>query len=137
MTTAAHRIEELILQTDASGAPVRLEYVRGHTRWEASPSSRHQKMLQRIERSVRPSFDGETGCSCSTLVDVLIRFPDPDGSSNDPISPSFARSRRTVTKLWRSFRLQWLRFSALDTRTKTWDRMERRSIWRTALLMLS
>jgi Uma2 family endonuclease len=84
MTTAAHRIEELILQTDASGAPVRLEYVRGHTRWEASPSSRHQKMLQRIERSVRPSFDGETGCSCSTLVDVLIRFPDPDGSFKRP-----------------------------------------------------
>ncbi len=30
-------IEELILQTEASGAPVRLEYVRGELRWEASP----------------------------------------------------------------------------------------------------
>ncbi|MGQ9547589.1 MAG: Uma2 family endonuclease [Roseiflexus sp.] len=84
MTTAAHRIEELILQTDASGAPVRLEYVRGHTHWEASPSSRHQKMLRRIERSVRPSFDGESSCACFTLVDVLIRFPDPDGSYKRP-----------------------------------------------------
>ncbi len=82
MATCAQRIEELILQTDASGAPVRLEYVRGHTRWEASPSSRHQKMLQRIERSVRPSFDGETGSSWFTLVDVLIRFP--DGSCKRP-----------------------------------------------------
>jgi hypothetical protein len=35
--------EDVILQTDASGAPVRLEYVRGHLKLEASPASRHQK----------------------------------------------------------------------------------------------
>lgn len=84
MATPAVSIEELILQTDASGAPVRLEYVRGRTRWEASPSSRHQKMLQRIERTVRPSPGDATGCACFTLADVLIRFPDPEGSIKRP-----------------------------------------------------
>jgi hypothetical protein len=48
-------IAEIIAQTDAAKASVRLEYVRGRTKWEASPASRHQKALQRIERSLRPS----------------------------------------------------------------------------------
>ncbi|WP_299644159.1 Uma2 family endonuclease [uncultured Chloroflexus sp.] len=77
-------IEELILQTDASGAPVRLEYVRGHPRWEALPSSRHQKALRYIERSVRPVDAHLMGCACFTLADVLIRFPDPDRSLKRP-----------------------------------------------------
>ncbi len=84
MATSTLSIEELILQTDASGAPVRLEYVRGRTRWEASPSSRHQKALQRIERSVRPSQGDATGCACFTLSDVIICFPDPERSIKRP-----------------------------------------------------
>lgn len=84
MAPATLSIEELILHTDASGAPVRLEYVRGRTRWEAAPSSRHQKALQRIARSVRPSQGGATGCACFTLSDVLIRFPDPERSIKRP-----------------------------------------------------
>ncbi len=84
MAASTMSIEELILQTDASGAPVRLEYVRGRTSWEAAPSSRHQKMLQRIERSVRPSQCDATGCACFTLADVLIRFPDPERSIKRP-----------------------------------------------------
>lgn len=84
MAASTRSIEELILQTDASGAPVRLEYVRGRTRWEASSSSRHRKALQRIERSVRPSQRDATGCACFTLADVLIRFPDPERSIKRP-----------------------------------------------------
>lgn len=77
-------IEQLILQTDASGAPVRLEYVRGRQKWEASPASRHQKALQRIERSIRPLPGTSEGCGCFSLADVLIRFGDPDRSLKRP-----------------------------------------------------
>jgi len=72
------------LQTDASGAPVRLEYVRGRMKWEASPASRHQKALRRIERAIESSAGAMSGCGCYTLADVLIRFPDPDGSRKRP-----------------------------------------------------
>jgi Uma2 family endonuclease len=77
-------IEDVILQTDASGAPVRLEYVRGHMKWEASPASRHQKAAKAIEASLRP-FPGQgDGCACFSLQDTLIRFPDPDQSLKRP-----------------------------------------------------
>jgi Uma2 family endonuclease len=75
---------DIILQTDASGAPVRLEYVRGQARWEVSPASRHQKALQRIERSIRPAPGDENSCGCFFLADVLIRFSDPDHSLKRP-----------------------------------------------------
>jgi hypothetical protein len=84
MSVTATTIEELILQTDAVGAPVRLEYVRGHLKWEASPASRHQKTLRRIERAIQPTAGATTNCGCYTLADVLIRFPDPDGSLKRP-----------------------------------------------------
>jgi Uma2 family endonuclease len=77
-------IAEIIAQTDASKAPVRLEYVRGRTKWEASPASRHQKALQRIERSLRPIPGHRGGCGCFALADTLIRFKDPDRSIKRP-----------------------------------------------------
>lgn len=77
-------IAEIIAQTDAAKAPVRLEYVRGRTKWEASPASRHQKALQRIERSLRPIPGHAGGCGCFALADTLIRFGDPDRSIKRP-----------------------------------------------------
>lgn len=78
-------IEDMILQTDASGAPVRLEYVRGRTKWEASPASRHQKTVDRIRISLTPIFGvSENRCGCFSLADTLIRFPDPDHSLKRP-----------------------------------------------------
>jgi len=82
MTTTT--IEDVILQTDASGAPVRLEFVRGHMKWEASPASRHQKTVRRIERTIRPTPGAGDGCACYALADTLIRFPDPDRSLKRP-----------------------------------------------------
>lgn len=76
--------ETLILQTDAAGVPVRLEYVRGRAKWEASPASRHQKMVQRIERSVGPTPQHPGNCACFPLADVLIRFADPEHSLKRP-----------------------------------------------------
>jgi Uma2 family endonuclease len=77
-------IVEIIAQTDASKAPVRLEYVRGRTKWEASPASRHQKALHRIERSLRPIPGHADSCGCFSLADTLIRFGDPDRSIKRP-----------------------------------------------------
>ena len=82
MTTTT--IEEVILQTDASGAPVRLEYVRGRLKVEASPASRHQMKAKAIEASLQPIPGRGDGCACFSLQDVLIRFPDPDGSLKRP-----------------------------------------------------
>ena len=63
-------VAEIIAQTDAAKAPVRLEYVRGRTKWEASPASRHQKALQRIKRALRPIPGHPTGCACFALADT-------------------------------------------------------------------
>jgi Uma2 family endonuclease len=82
MTTTT--IEDMILQTDASGAPVRLEYVRGRMKWEASPASRHQLTAKAIEASLKPISGQRDACACFSLQDVLIRFPDPDGSLKRP-----------------------------------------------------
>jgi len=82
--TATIDIAEIIAWTDAAGAPVRLEYVRGRAKWEASPSSRHQKALQRSERSLRPIPGHPGGCACFALADTLIRFGDPDRSIKRP-----------------------------------------------------
>jgi Uma2 family endonuclease len=76
--------EDLILQTDASGAPIRLEYVRGRLKVEASPAVRHQKTAKAIEASLRPSGGQSDGCACYSLQDVLIRFPDGDHSLKRP-----------------------------------------------------
>lgn len=77
-------LADLIMQTDAARAPVRLEYVRGHMKWEASPASRHQKALQRIERSLCPIPGHPDGCGYFALADTLIRFPDSDRSLKRP-----------------------------------------------------
>lgn len=53
-------------------------------KWEASPTSRHQKALQRIERSLRPIPGHSGGCACFALADTLIRFNDPDRSIKRP-----------------------------------------------------
>src|SRR5215831_13260692 len=82
MTTTT--IEDVILQTDASGAPVRLEYVRGRLKVEASPASRHQMTAKTIEASLKPILGWGDDCACFSLQDVLIRFPDPDSSLKRP-----------------------------------------------------
>src|SRR3954471_21747813 len=84
MTTTAITTEDLILQTAASGAPVRLEYVRGRLKVEASPASRHQKTIDRIRISLTPIPGAGDGCGCFSLANTLIRFPDRDTSLKRP-----------------------------------------------------
>lgn len=75
-------VDDLILQMDASGIPVRLEYVRGRVKWEASPASRHQRLIDRIRATLQPQPGAP--CACDSLSDVLIRFNDPDQSLKRP-----------------------------------------------------
>jgi Uma2 family endonuclease len=82
--TVTTTTEDIILQTDASGAPVRLEYVRGRLKVEASPASRHQKTIDRIRISLTPIPGVGDSCGCFSLADTLIRFPDPDSSLKRP-----------------------------------------------------
>jgi Uma2 family endonuclease len=78
-------VEDIILQTDAFGAPVRLEYVRGRTKWEASPASRHQMTVDRIRESLkRAGRPGAPEWGCHSLADVLVRFRDPARSLKRP-----------------------------------------------------
>lgn len=84
MTSIAIDMAEIILQADASGAPYRLEYVRGRLKVEASPAARHQKTLKRIKASIVPTPGHDAGCGCYSLQDVLIRFPDPGESLKRP-----------------------------------------------------
>jgi Uma2 family endonuclease len=65
----------------ADDAGIRLEIVEGTPTWEAWPASRHQIVLQRIERSLKP-VDSGSDCGCFGVHDVYIRFP--DGSLKRP-----------------------------------------------------
>ena len=58
----------------AAEAGVRLEVTNGLPTWEAQPVYRHQKAVERIARSVRPSGDG-AGCACVHALDVYVQFP--------------------------------------------------------------
>jgi Uma2 family endonuclease len=61
---------------------VKLEITGGVPTWEASPGSRHQRMVYRIQTSIKPLPESSTGCECAHLADVLIRFG--DGSLKRP-----------------------------------------------------
>ena len=61
---------------------VKLEITSGVPTWEAAPGTRHQRLLFRIQTSIRPLPESDTGCACAHLSDVYIRFP--DGSLKRP-----------------------------------------------------
>lgn len=61
---------------------VKLEITRGIPTWEASPSSRHQRTIDRIRNSIEPLPGRSEECECAHLADVYIRFP--DGSIKRP-----------------------------------------------------
>src|SRR5688572_23992847 len=70
-------LDELLL----SGA-VKLEITGGIPTWEASPGSRHQRMIDLIRVSIKPLTKSDAGCECAHLADVNIRFK--DGSIKRP-----------------------------------------------------
>jgi Uma2 family endonuclease len=60
----------------------RLEITGGVPTWEASPGTRHQRLIDRIRASIAPLPESDEGCACDHLSDVYIRFP--DGSLKRP-----------------------------------------------------
>lgn len=61
---------------------IKLEITGGIPTWEASPGSRHQRVIDRIRASIKPIPNSDKGCECAHLSDVYIRFP--DGSLKRP-----------------------------------------------------
>lgn len=61
---------------------VKLEITGALPTWEASPSSRHQRMVFRIQTSIRRTPESDKDCACAHLADVYISFP--DGSLKRP-----------------------------------------------------
>jgi hypothetical protein len=61
-----------LLEADAIG--LRLEWVGGLPLWEAQPTYRHQKAVDRIRQSLRPK--GGAPCACVHVASVYVRFPD-------------------------------------------------------------
>jgi Uma2 family endonuclease len=61
---------------------VRLEITSGVPTWEASPGSRHQRIIDLIRATIEPMLESDTGCDCVHYSDVDIRFP--DGSFKRP-----------------------------------------------------
>ena len=74
-----------LLEADAIG--LRLEWVGGLPLWEAQPTYRHQKAVDRIRQSIRPK-EGAS-CACGHVADVYVRFP--DGSYKRPDIAIFCR----------------------------------------------
>lgn len=62
---------------------IRLEITEGVPTWEMSPGVRHQRMVYRIQTSIKPSPEiSDAGCECAQLSDIYIRFK--DGSLKRP-----------------------------------------------------
>ncbi|WP_038057600.1 Uma2 family endonuclease [Thermus amyloliquefaciens] len=74
-----------LLEADQLG--LRLEWVGGLPLWEAQPTYRHQKAVDRIRQSIRPK-EGSS-CPCIHVADVYVRFP--DGSYKRPDIALFCR----------------------------------------------
>jgi Uma2 family endonuclease len=71
MTIGVAQLERLI-----EHGLIKLEITGGIATWEASPSSRHQKAVHRIERSIQRAH--HVSCGCFTLLDTYISFPNGD-----------------------------------------------------------
>ena len=79
--TSAPFITEAMEQA-AHEAGIKLEYVSGIPVWEASPVYRHQKKIDQIRASLKPTPGEETNCECVSVADLTILFP--DGSIKRP-----------------------------------------------------
>jgi len=61
---------------------IKLEITGGIPTWEVSPSIRHQRVIARIQASIKPLSDSGQRCECAHYSDVYIRFS--DGSIKRP-----------------------------------------------------
>lgn len=68
---------------------VKLEMVAGIPIWEAHPVIKHQRDVDRIRRTLRPTTGAGSGCGCVHYADINIQFP--DGSQKRPDISIFCR----------------------------------------------
>lgn len=68
---------------------IRLEVVGGLPIWEAHPLYKHQKAVDRIRATIRPSSTEAGTCACIHAADVYVAFP--DGSLKRPDISIFCR----------------------------------------------
>jgi Uma2 family endonuclease len=78
---------ERLLQADELG--IRLEIAGGLPLWEAGPTRRHQRAIDRIRASLRAAPHAGSGRGCVHLADVYVAFP--DGSFKRPDISIFCR----------------------------------------------
>lgn len=55
---------------------MKVEVVDGLTVWEAFPSIRHQRLIDRIRASIKPDLSAASSCECIHYSDIYVRFPD-------------------------------------------------------------
>ncbi len=70
------------MEYSADSAGVKLEFVNGLPVWEAFPLYRHQKKIDETRASLNSMQQGENHCSCISVADLTILFP--DGSVKRP-----------------------------------------------------
>jgi Uma2 family endonuclease len=70
------------LERLAHEGAVKLEVTGGVPTWEAFPSLRHQRLVDRIRATITPRGTGSGDCACFHIADVYFRFP--DGSLKRP-----------------------------------------------------
>lgn len=78
-------IDPKFVRADELG--IRLEIVRGLPLWEAAPTLRHQRAVDRIRASIAPQTP--SAYACVHVADVYIQFP--DGSLKRPDVSIFSR----------------------------------------------
>ena len=75
------------LQAEQLG--IKLEIVNGLPIWEAQPVYRHQRAVDIIRSTIKPSQNPDTPCECIHIADVYVSFP--DGSLKRPDISIFCR----------------------------------------------
>lgn len=75
---------------------IRLEMVGGLPIWEAQPVLRHQRAVDRIRDSIKPTASTGNGCGCIHVADIYIQFP--DGSLKRPDISIFVRNQKSKTR---------------------------------------
>jgi len=80
-------LREALIEADQSG--YRLELANGLGIWEVQPSKRHVSKAKKIEQSIKPLPDSESGCGCISYQDLYIQFA--DGSLRRPDIAIFCR----------------------------------------------
>jgi Uma2 family endonuclease len=81
-------VDPRFLKADELG--IRLEIVGGLPIWEAHPSPRHQRHVDRIRASIKaPSSRSKSRCACVHFSDIYVQFS--DGSLKRPDISIFSR----------------------------------------------